>query len=275
VNGPAAKFVESSLGARARMAAALARLSLAGPAARPLRRALRATLLGRLSSDERAWSERIEARRAQLIQTGAETGMPAFRQHASGGGEFEMSDPQTTLGFAAVVMSLTPEWCLLLMRLVRELAPRSCLELGTGFGISTAYQAAALTMNGSGRLTTLEGSAAWADLAIRGLAELDLQARVSGRVGPLAETLAAEAERRAPVDFVFVDAEHEVQPTLEHFEAMLPHLAERAVLVFDDVDWPGVRAAHDRIAGHESVTESLRLGRLGVTVVQRRPAAPA
>lgn len=64
-------------------------------------------------------------------------------------------------------MSLPPPWCLLLMQLVRELAPRFCVELGTAFGISTAYQATAPELNGSGKLATFEGSAAWGELAER------------------------------------------------------------------------------------------------------------
>ena len=39
-------------------------------------------------------------------------------------------------------------WARFLMRLVGELAPRSCIELGTGFGISAMYQAAALETAG-------------------------------------------------------------------------------------------------------------------------------
>ena len=34
------------------------------------------------------------------------------------------------------------------MRTVRELSPSACLELGAGFGISAAYQGAALELNG-------------------------------------------------------------------------------------------------------------------------------
>ena len=45
------------------------------------------------------------------------------------------------------------------MRLVRELRPHSCLELGTGVGVSAGYQAAAMELNGVGRLLTLDGSA--------------------------------------------------------------------------------------------------------------------
>ena len=46
---------------------------------------------------------------------------------------------------------------LALFNLVRALRPTQCLELGTCVGISAAYIAAAIDLNESGRLTTMEG----------------------------------------------------------------------------------------------------------------------
>ena len=42
--------------------------------------------------------------------------------------------------------------------LAREFKPQLALELGTNVGISSAYQAAALKLNGRGKLVTLESS---------------------------------------------------------------------------------------------------------------------
>jgi len=253
------------------MAMPLVRLRLArDPLAAPLVAALRTTLSHRIDPAERAWIDRIEARRARLIEETEPTGVPQFDpagRDAPGGG-FTMTEPKTTLGMASAMMSLAPEWCILLLRLVRELEPESALELCTGFGISGSYQAAALELNGRGHLTTLEGSEEWARSAVEGFAELGLD-RVESTVGPIAETLAEEAARLAPLDFVFIDAEHQEQATLDHFETLRPHLAEGAVIVLDDADWPGVRAAFRAIQEDELVSSSALVGRLGFLVVSR------
>lgn len=251
------------------MAVGLARLmGDRDPALRPLVRALRMVVSGRIPPEERAWIERIEARRGQLMGRGAPTGLPEFapatESCASGG--FTMTAPQTTIGVASAIMSLAPSWCVLLMRLVRELAPRSALEVGTGFGISGSYQAAALELNGRGTLITLEGSEAWAESAVEGFSTLGLE-RVEVRVGPIAETLTEEAESHAPLDFVFIDAEHQEQATLAHFEAILPSLAEGAIVALDDVGWPGVQRAHAAIGRHDRVSTSIVIGRLGFWVI--------
>jgi predicted O-methyltransferase YrrM len=264
-----ARVRRSPLEARARMIAPLARLRAHGdPAARPLVRALQTTLIGRVDQRERAWIKRIEARRAELIERGGSTRLPRFDQgtKAQPGGGFAMAGPETSLGSAAAFMSLSPTWCVLLLRLIRELAPASSLELCTGFGISGSYQAAGLQLNDAGHMTTLEGSEEWAASAVDGFRELGLE-RIESRVGPVAETLATEAQRGAPLDFVFVDAEHQEQATLDHFDTLLPYLGSGAIVAFDDADWPGVRAAHQKIGEHPAVTTSILVGRLGFTIV--------
>jgi predicted O-methyltransferase YrrM len=249
------------------MAAALPRLAgRSEPSARALRRALATTAAGRLSAQERGWRERIEAKRSELVSDDAPTG-PSFDPGSEGShGRFTMERRETTVAVAVTLMSLTPPWCTLLLRLVRELGPRSCLELGTGFGMSAAYQAAGLELNGRGSLTTLEGSPDWGDRAARTLTELGLSA-VELTSGPIAETLVPAAERLAPLDYVYIDAEHQAPATLRAFEALEPHLRDGALVVLDDADWPDMAEAHAAIGAHERVAHSLAVGRFGFAVI--------
>jgi hypothetical protein len=43
-------------------------------------------------------------------------------------------------------------WSLLLFKLIRKFRPSICLELGTCLGISASFQAAALKLNGIGKI---------------------------------------------------------------------------------------------------------------------------
>lgn len=255
------------------MALALARARPGdGDSEAALRRALAATVRGRLDAAERAWVERIEERRRRLVVDRTPTGLPVFTEDEEAGGEYAVGEPELETGLASALMSLSPHWCLLLLRVVRELAPRSALELGTGFGISGAYQAAALELNGSGRMTTIEGSDAWAAIARDGFSELGL-GRVTSVVGPIGERALTEAASAAPLDFVFIDAEHQERATVEHFEAVLPSLADGALVLFDDADWEPVRRAHERIAADGRVRSSFAIGRFAATIVGTRSPA--
>ena len=257
----------SPMGARARMAAAAPRLALSGDGtARRLARAVRDASLGRVDAPDRDWVDRIEARRERLLAERAATG-PAFDPGEEGpDGAFSMGHDDTTVGLASAFMSLQRAWCLLLYRLVRELRPGSCLELGTAFGISGAYTAAALDRNGAGRLTTLEGSADWARHAGDTFGELGLAERVEVRVGPIAESLPRLPDAPGSFDFAFMDAEHQADATLREFDAVLPRLAPGSVVVIDDVNWKPVRAAFEGLAAHERVTLAAPVGRLGLIV---------
>jgi predicted O-methyltransferase YrrM len=234
------------------MAAALPRLAgRRDRASRSLATALRTTALGRVPPQERAWIERIEARRRELASVGR---APSY------------------LPVASRWMSVPPAWGVFLMRLLRELCPRSCLELGTGFGISAAYQAAALELNGAGTLTTLEAADQWAGIAQQGLSTMELDARVELELGPIADTLQGVLKRTAPVDYALLDAEHTERATVEQFDALVPHLSATAVVVVDDIAWSKeMRSAWRTISRRERISIPLGLRRVGIAVVNGRP----
>lgn len=262
----AVKLEGSQAAARARMISALARLTIASnPRLQSVRNALRTVTFGPLPAPDRAWAARIETRRTAALADRAPTG-PPFDPSAS-----SAADVRTTVGVATAMMSLSPRWCLLLLRLVRELKPLRCLELGAGFGISAAYGAAALELNGAGKLTTMEGSAEWATIARENLEALGLD-RVEIRVGPIEAGLESTISVRGPFDFVFIDAEHQAAATLAHVASLLDGLAPGAVIVLDDVDWSEMRRALDRVAAHPRVERSVVVGRLGLVFLDGRPS---
>jgi predicted O-methyltransferase YrrM len=222
--------------------------------ARALTRALWTTALGRFPPEERGWIERIEMRRRVLPSAvGART-----------------PEDLGVIDLASAVewMSVPPVLGQLLMRLVRELEPRRCLELGTGFGISAAYQGAALELSGAGRLITIDIAPQWAALAREGFSELGLD-RVETRVGDPREALESALADCAPVDYAFVDSDHREAATLEVLEAMLPGLSDPALVVFDDVGLasPEMTRAWRRIGEHPRVSRAVRFARMGAAVV--------
>jgi predicted O-methyltransferase YrrM len=248
------------------MTLAAGRLARAGdPALRSLARTLRSTAFGRHGPGEPEWIERIEARRRSLAADDKRISAEYVKGPDPATGRGVRSEEDIQLGIGVAFMSITSLWGRFLLKLVHERAPESVLELGTAFGISTAYQAAALELNGRGTLTTLDAAADWGRVAQEGLEELGLEGRVDRRVGWIDETLPAALADRAPIDFAYVDAEHEAEPTIGYFEAILPHLSAGSFVVFDDIAFgPGMRSAWRAIRRHPRVSVSLNLGRMGV-----------
>jgi predicted O-methyltransferase YrrM len=85
-------------------------------------------------------------------------------------------------------------------------APQRILEIGTLGGYSTLWLARALARNG--RLVTLEINAEHAEVARRNFAEAGVSDSIEIQVGPALDSLARlRAQKTAPFDFVFIDAD--------------------------------------------------------------------
>jgi predicted O-methyltransferase YrrM len=230
---------------------------------RALARALRLTALGRASEDEQAWLSRIDAWRDRL---GSETGLAgvlAQSPEANDGARPSAGD----LAGAMPWCSVPRLWGRFLMRLVIELKPDSCLELGTGFGVSGAYQAAALELNDGGTLTTIDAGAQGSIIAERGFAKLGLGDRVRLERGLIADKLADMLKGTAPINYAFLDADHTEEATLAHFDAVVPYLSANAIMVLDDISWTQeMRRAWRTIVSREEASVAVDLGRMGVVV---------
>jgi len=240
-----------------------------GPCLGLLGEALHGHLGGKLTDTELHWIEAIEKVRAGMcsstkVITGPDygAGLPADTVSAKGKAVTE------SVGDACRSYSKPRTWATLLFHLVRKFRPVVCVELGTCLGVSAAYQAAALELNGEGRLLTLEGSPAFAEIASFNLETLRLAHRAQVVVGRFQNTLNAVLEDVANVDYAFIDGHHDEHATLQYLEQFLPHLSSRAVLVFDDIAWSqGMRRAWARIRDDQRVDVSLDCSVLGICLL--------
>lgn len=102
--------------------------------------------------------------------------------------------------------NVAPNQGKLLMILAQAMGARHILELGTLGAYSTIWLAQALPPGGT--LVTLEADSKHADVARANLARAGLKDAVDVRVGLALNLLPAlAAERRAPFDLVFIDAD--------------------------------------------------------------------
>lgn len=179
---------------------------------------------------ETRWIERIERRRAEFA---ARPGRIVLEASSPTLGKRRR---EVTPRQRAHLSSIPRAWGTFLLRLVRELEPRSCIELGASIGISAAYQGAGLELNRAGRLVTIEGFPALATFARETLAGLGL-GRVGVVTGEIDEVLEDVLAETAPIDLAFLDAGKTRDDTLDQVRRLLPHLAPGAALVMDDAHW--------------------------------------
>ena len=172
---------------------------------------------------------------AQEPETGAWFGERAKKGELSWDGLDEKSHRY----MADKLVALEPpkaEFCHLMCR---ALGARRVVEVGTSFGVSTLYLAAAIWANGGGVVIGTEheptkAAAARANFAQAGLADL-----IDLREGDLRETLKTID---GPVDFVLMDIWTEMaRPAIE---LIAPHLRTGAIILADNT--AQVRHAYGR-----------------------------
>ncbi len=156
------------------------------------------------------------------------------------------------------------------------------LEIGTFTGVGTLTMAAALREGG--RITTLEVDEDNAAAARRHFAQSSSRDRIKLIVGDALETIAGLA---GPFDLVYIDAWKADYPG--YYEAILPKLTERGVIVADNIfrggsafdgsapsaATAGIREFARRVQDDERVHNVVLTIGDGVLLAWRRPGAGA
>ena len=158
---------------------------------------------------------------------------------------------------AIAASSLKPKkYAQLLYRMIKYYQPATVLELGTSFGITSAYLASA---NAASKVFTCEGSAAIASIAKQNFEALQLH-NVKITKGDFGKTLSPLLSTLTEINFAFIDGNHRKEPTLDYFNQLLKYATPATILVFDDIHWSAaMEEAWAAIKEHPAVTLTIDL----------------
>ena len=156
--------------------------------------------------------------------------------------------------------------------------PQLVLEIGTYSGYSALSMAQ--TLPAGGRIVTCELDPERVAFAERHIADAGMADRIEVRQGPALETIAT---LDGPFDLVFIDADK--AGYLAYYEAVLPKLSPRGLIVVDNVLWSGrvaaaesdddedstraLREFNDHVVADERVVSVMLSVRDGVTLIRR------
>jgi len=157
----------------------------------------------------------------------------------------------------------------LLFRLARYFRPRTVLELGTSFGISTLYLAMGAD---EGEVTTIEGCPQTYRIAHHHFDQIGC-GNIRPHLGSFKAQLPEVLKRLGHVDLVFFDGHHLKEPTLEYFAMCMEHASSSSVLVFDDIHWSrGMEDAWEVVKAHPRVTVTIDLYDMGLVFLRAEQA---
>jgi predicted O-methyltransferase YrrM len=152
----------------------------------------------------------------------------------------------------------------LLFRIVNYYKPKTILELGTSFGITSAYLASG---NSDAKLHTCEGAKNIAAIAKQTFNDLSLT-NINLIEGDFAKTFPHLLSQLQHIDLAFVDGNHRKAPTLDYFNQLLGVSHQSTILIFDDIHWsPEMEEAWAQIQQHPDVTLTIDLFFIGIVYV--------
>ena len=154
----------------------------------------------------------------------------------------------------------------LLYRLVADLNPGTIIELGTSFGITTAYLAKAAP---GGRLVSiLENSEALA-IAKENLQKLNIS-NVELLFGNSDYLLPKLLEGIPELDLILIDGNHSRDAILNYFKSCLPKMSEHSMMVFEDIYRSReMKSAWEEIKSNTEVSVTIDLFWIGFVFVRR------
>jgi caffeoyl-CoA O-methyltransferase len=198
-------------------------------------------------------------------------------EHTTPDGElFERLAAETRANTSAPQMMVGRIEGQFLATLVRLLGATRVLELGTFTGYSSISMASALPPEG--RVITCDVDPEATAIARRYMDESGHGDKIEIKLGPALETIET---LEGPFDLVFIDAD---KPNYRnYYEAALPLLAERGLLVADNVLWSGrvveedgdestqaIKAFNEHVRSDSRVVSVMLTVRDGMTLVQKR-----
>lgn len=161
--------------------------------------------------------------------------------------------------------SLKPrKYAQLLFRIVKYYQPKTIVELGTSFGITTSYLASG---SKDAVVYTLEGSGSIASMAAQ---QFEKQGLPNIRLirGNFDQTLPGLLSSLQQTDLAFIDGNHRKKPTLEYFEQFLAASTPKSILILDDIHWSAdMEEAWKEIQCHPAVTLTIDLFFIGLVFV--------
>lgn len=200
--------------------------------------------------------EKIEIHRNIILRDTSEID---FTQYGAG----DVSCSSTKVN-ALASSSLSPEWkCHVLYNLVSKLSHGSVIELGTSFGISTAYLACSSQQSD---VYTIEGSMAVHDHANSFFSKMGFK-NITGICGEFNVILSDLLDKIPEVGFAYIDGNHRKHATLEYFKRILKKCHKQSFIVIDDIYWSvEMKEAWADIMNHKRVSCTIDLFQMGIVM---------
>lgn len=207
-----------------------------------------------------SWEEEliaIESEREKLLSSNASI---SFKDYGAGSSVGQNRANRIVREVAK--NSLSGQWqCRIMYNLIRHYKAVEILEIGTSFGISTAY----LSLGAPhGQITSLEGNPASVDIAQKVWNNMSLK-NIEIILGNFDQTLQPSIANIVKVDLAFIDGNHRKKATVDYYHFLKAKHHKNSIFVIDDIYWSKeMNDAWKKIIRDQDVAFSIDLFRMGI-----------
>ncbi len=161
------------------------------------------------------------------------------------------------------------KWCQFLYYLVKGTERPSILEIGTNVGISGSYMLEA-AKGRNGHFITMEGLPQLCEIAGQQFARIVPPDEFEVIQGIYEDTIPKIMERDIQFNLLFIDGNHQKEPTLAYFNALKSKIDLPAVFIFDDIYWStGMEEAWRTLKKDPAVSFSVDLYEQGIVIIDK------
>lgn len=183
-----------------------------------------------------------------------------------GAGSSQLSSAKRKVADIARYSLKPKKYAQLLFRMVNYYQPKTILEMGTSLGITTACLA---LPSPECKVITMEGDHTIAGIAQNNFKKLGLN-NIELAEGNFDKTLPVVIRQLSTVNFIFIDGNHRIEPTLRYFEQLLPVTNNDTIIVMDDIYWSReMEQAWRQIKKHPQVNCTIDLFFIGIVLLRK------
>lgn len=172
----------------------------------------------------------------------------------------------------------TPKsWSHFYFHLIKNTQSLRALEIGTNLGVSGQYFLSALKLNAEeklrkGAFLTIEGVKGLCDIAQNRFKEIDPHGLVDVTLHNALydDVLPHIVKEDTTYQIIFIDGNHKYKPTLNYYEMLLNSIPEKAIFIFDDINWNNeMKRAWKDVLRANYHTYSIDFFKLGLVIIDK------
>lgn len=154
--------------------------------------------------------------------------------------------------------------------IAKNLSAKNYLEIGTNLGVSGSYILSALKKNPESNFVTMEGIETLCEISRKQFLTISEEKNFQIIQGLYENTFPKVLDLPFDFDLIFIDGNHQKEPTLHYFNSLKSKLNSPAVIVFDDINWNyGMMEAWEIIRNERDVNYALDLYKLGIVIIDK------